>query len=180
MCTDRRLSARVSSDHPAIVAQQNPCSTSRSCVQGLALRQTLSLGSLPASLCSHDQIPLRYTGGRYAWRSLPSLHASAAPSIVGSHNALGCRPVHEASHAVPPADRGDAHSAKSSDRPESASQHVAGSSGGPAAPTRQARDAPEALQLFCDNLLQDVPVQTQVRDQALQLAVLLAQLAQFP
>jgi hypothetical protein len=34
--------------------------------------------------------------------------------------------------------------------------------------------ANEASQLFCDDLLQYVPVQTQVRDQSLQLRILLA------
>ena len=35
-------------------------------------------------------------------------------------------------------------------------------------------------QLFCDNLLQDMPIQTEVRDQTLQLAVFIAKLPQLP
>jgi hypothetical protein len=40
------------------------------------------------------------------------------------------------------------------------------------APTPPVRDACEASELFCDDLLQDVTVQTQVRHQTLQLVVL--------
>ncbi len=40
--------------------------------------------------------------------------------------------------------------------------------------------AHEALQFFCDDLLKDVPIQTQIRHQTLQLRVLLAQLPQLP
>jgi hypothetical protein len=41
----------------------------------------------------------------------------------------------------------------------------------PVLPTPPARAVHEALQFFCDDLLQDVPVQAQVRHQALQLRV---------
>ena len=54
----------------------------------------------------------------------------------------------------------DVRSKESFVEPESASQHGAGSTRRPARPTRQARAVHEASQLFCDNLLQDVAVQT--------------------
>lgn len=38
---------------------------------------------------------------------------------------------------------------------------------------------PDASQLFCDDLLQDMTIQTQIGHQALQLAVLLKELAQL-
>jgi hypothetical protein len=56
---------------------------------------------------------------------------------------------------------------------------AAGLSDGPLAPTPPARVADKASQLFCDDLLQHMPVETQVCYQALQLRVLLAQLAQL-
>jgi hypothetical protein len=48
----------------------------------------------------------------------------------------------------------------------------------PSAPTRA--DAEAALQLFSHDLLQDVPVQRQVRHQPLELGLLIAQLPQLP
>jgi hypothetical protein len=64
------------------------------------------------------------------------------------------------------------------DRWGSASQRAAGSTDGSVAPTQRSRDAPEALQLFCYDLLQDVTVQAQVRRQPLEFAGLFTQLAQ--
>src|ERR1700742_2507282 len=49
----------------------------------------------------------------------------------------------------------------------------------PPVPTSLAGIAGEASQLFCDNLLQNLPVQCQVRHQTLQTAVLIAKLTQF-
>lgn len=46
-------------------------------------------------------------------------------------------------------------------------------------PTPPARDACEASELFCDDLLEDVPIQTKIRYQTLQLAVLFSLLAQL-
>jgi hypothetical protein len=80
---------------------------------------------------------------------------------------------------MPPADRGGVHSVELPGLPESAQPRAAGSNRGLVAPTPPARDACEASELFCDDLLQDVPVQTQIGHQALQLAVLITELPQL-
>ncbi len=162
----------------ANMARRNPCSS----VGSAALPGPAQCAAAGHALCASGfarSAPLRYTDDRSAWRSLPSPPVSKEPSGADTRSAPGCRPVRAVVPAAHPADRGDARSVTSSDQSESASQRAAGSTGGPVRPTLQVRDAGEALQLFLDNLLQDVPVEAQVRDQPLQLVVLFTQLAQF-
>lgn len=121
-------------------------------------------------------ILLRHTGSRPVWRSIPNPPAAKALPDVGSRRALGCRPT-PADAPVGP--HGVLSEVRDEGEPESASQHDAGPTRRPARPTRQVRAVHEASQLFRDNLLQNVAVQTQVRDQAHQLAVLIAELARF-
>jgi hypothetical protein len=91
----------------------------------------------------------------------------------------GCPPIRAIEPAELPADRDDARIATWPDSPGSASLRGADSPDEQLLPTPPAPAAAEALQLFCDDLLQDVPVQTEISNQPLQLAVLLAQLPQL-
>jgi len=178
-CADRRPSGRESSDHPAAVGPRNPCSTFRSCARPALAAGVDVVLVLSASVFARS-IPPRHTGGRFAWRSLPNPRAAKGPSDAGSRSAHDCRPALADAPAVPHGAPDDARNEGSFVGPELASPHDAGSTRRSAGSTRQAHAAPEALQLFCDNLLQDMPIETEVRDQALQFAVLLAKLAQLP
>src|SRR5271170_1547388 len=94
------------------------------------------------------------------WRLLPISHASAAPSSSDNRRAHGFRPARATVPATPPADRDDVL----------AQPHPTGIGLGACrwltyalvAPTRPVHGGREALQLFCDDLLQDVPIQTQI------------------
>ena len=58
----------------------------------------------------------------------------------------------------------------------SALQYGAGSIRRSAGATRQARATHQTSQLDCDDLLQNISIQTEIRDQSLRLAALLAKL----
>ncbi len=135
-------------------------------------RCTLSL----ASLRSRDQPFL----GVEAVDSL-SVHLPVFPvqhdgqSVCDIHIALGSRPVLAIAHAALPVDRIDVRIEESPDQWESAPR-AAGLIRGHLGLTPPTRDACEASELFCDDLLEDVPIQTKIRYQTLQSSVLLSQL----
>src|SRR5208283_5227829 len=79
----------------------------------------------------------------------------------------------------PPADHAAGGTGPWNGRSRAASPPDARSPGACAAPTLRAAAGREASGLFCDELLQDVAVEAQVRHQPLQLAVLLAELPEL-
>jgi len=69
------------------------------------------------------------------------------------------------------------YTAKSTKTVSAASQPGGAQFGMSFAPTAPVPAELEALELFCDDLLQDLPVQAQIRYQPLQTSVLVAQLS---
>src|SRR3569833_37970 len=143
------------------------------------MRRDAAALSAYASECVRSTLPRRI-GDRSAWRSRSILLASASLLICGIHIEPCYLQVRAAARAMHPAGRGGAHSGESHGLQESAPPRAAGLNRELVEPTPPARDACEASELFCDDLLQDVPIEAEIGDQPLQLVVLFAQLTQLP
>jgi hypothetical protein len=88
-------------------------------------------------------------------------------------------PRPRAAAGVPLVDRASAHSATYRRAPESASRPGAGSDGRPSVPIAPGCSAHEALQLFSDSLLEDVPIQREIRDDLFQFGVFVPERSQL-
>ena len=147
------------------------------------VRCVLSLRPLLALLCTHDQPLFRVQPidplGIYFGQPSRFSNTYRQPPVAIAYPAAGQLPQ---SHPHrPPGDHGDVRHRKVARFTgiSPATRRAAGSVDEFVRPIPPARDAPEALQLFSDDLLQDMAVQTQVRYQALKFAILLAQLTKL-
>src|SRR5436305_214270 len=108
---------------------------------------------------------------KHSWTSFPSTHASSARL----QNSVPLSTV-----MLPGKLPRSSGTSRSTIRSSSASPPAAARSGTSAGPTAPASAAGQALKLFCHNLLQDLPIQAEIRHQPFQAPILFPQLAQLP